>query len=87
MDFSKETASSISSKASQNVGPLGSDPYNHDSEKQDTKIMTLAPNEKAPKDPNIVDWDGENDLANPMNWSTARKVASLGLGALITLLS
>ena len=29
--------------------------------------------EKAKKDPNIVDWEGDNDPENPRNWSTEYK--------------
>jgi hypothetical protein len=29
--------------------------------------------EKAQKDPNIVDWDGDADPANPRNWGVAYK--------------
>ena len=43
--------------------------------------------EKVPKDPNIVDWDGPDDLANPMNWPSAKKVTAVGLVSLITMLS
>ncbi|KAF2034710.1 membrane transporter [Setomelanomma holmii] len=40
-----------------------------------------------PQDPNIVDWDGPDDPANPQNWSMSKKwriVAALGTVTLIT---
>lgn len=43
--------------------------------------------EKTPTDPNIVDWDGPDDPANPMNWSSARKVGAIGIVSMITMLS
>jgi hypothetical protein len=35
--------------------------------------------EEQPQDPNIVDWDGLDDPANPHNWSNALKVVNVGL--------
>lgn len=43
--------------------------------------------EKAFKNPNIVDWDGPNDPANPMNWSSGKKVAAIGVVSVITTIS
>lgn len=34
----------------------------------------IALDEQTPRDPNIVDWDGPDDPANPMNWSSKRKI-------------
>ncbi|KAI1293952.1 major facilitator superfamily domain-containing protein [Xylaria venustula] len=39
----------------------------------------------APKDPDIVDWDGPDDPANPRNWSKARKLTNVVLVALSVL--
>ena len=36
-------------------------------------------------DTNIVDWDGDGDLENPMNWSPKRRAAHVGLISFITL--
>lgn len=47
----------------------------------------LAMHKKAPRDPNVVDWDGPDDPANPMNWSSRKKFTALGLVSLITVLS
>jgi len=63
--------------------------YKHDVENQpghDDGFET-ATHEKAPKDPNIVDWDDPDDPANPMNWPAAKKFAAIGLVSLITVLS
>ncbi|KAH7176770.1 major facilitator superfamily domain-containing protein [Dactylonectria macrodidyma] len=38
----------------------------------------------APQDPNIVDWDGPDDPANPHNWSRARKGGTIALVSAIT---
>jgi hypothetical protein len=35
-------------------------------------------------DSNIVWWDGDNDPANPMNWSTAKKWTNVGIVSAIT---
>ncbi|KAF2494681.1 MFS general substrate transporter, partial [Lophium mytilinum] len=39
------------------------------------------------KDPNIVDWDGPDDPANPMNWSSGKKVTAVGIVSMIAFLS
>ncbi|KAI0385570.1 MFS general substrate transporter [Hypomontagnella monticulosa] len=38
-------------------------------------------------DPNIVDWDGPDDPANPRNWSKGRKMLNIGLVSLSVLYS
>lgn len=38
-------------------------------------------------DPNIVDWDGPNDPANPRNWSKKRKLLNTSLISLSVLYS
>lgn len=38
--------------------------------------------EEAVVDPNIVDWDGPDDPANPRNWSKARKMLNVSLVSL-----
>lgn len=42
---------------------------------------------QAPRDPNIVDFDGPNDPENPLNWSAARKTTSIFIVSLTALLS
>lgn len=39
------------------------------------------------RDPDIVDWDGENDPQNPRNWSSKAKVANTSLVIVLTLLT
>ena len=43
--------------------------------------------EENPRDPSIVDWDGPNDPENPLNWPTAKKLATLSMVSIITFLS
>lgn len=40
--------------------------------------------ELAPRDPNIVDWDGPDDPANPQNWSAKKKTITVVLVSSIT---
>ena len=42
----------------------------------DTMVDEEKPREppKAPKDPNIVDWDGPNDPGNPKNWGSGKRI-------------
>lgn len=53
----------------------------------DNNSSDTATSEKTPKDPNIVDWDGPDDPANPLNWSSAKKLAAIGIVSLVTMLS
>jgi hypothetical protein len=53
----------------------------------ETTSSDSATQEKAPKDPNIVDWDGPDDPANPMNWSSAKKIGAIIMVAFITMIS
>lgn len=39
------------------------------------------------KDDNIVDWDGENDPENPMNWSKKKKGCQIALLSILTLIT
>ena len=43
---------------------------------EETMVDEEKPREpsKAPKDPNIVDWDGPSDPDNPKNWSSGRRI-------------
>ena len=43
--------------------------------------------EQVDQDPDIVDWNGPNDAANPLNWPLGKKFAALGIVSFITLLS
>lgn len=35
----------------------------------------------------VVDWDGENDPANPMNWSKAKRISQVVLVSAITMVT
>lgn len=43
--------------------------------------------DQTPRDPNIVDWDGEDDPQNPRNWSSKAKMANTSLVIVLTLLT
>ncbi|KAI0436659.1 major facilitator superfamily domain-containing protein [Xylaria telfairii] len=38
-------------------------------------------------DSNVVFWEGDNDPANPMNWSTWKRVTNVGIISILTLLT
>jgi MFS family permease len=62
----------------------------HDVESQsDPKMDSLdaATDDQVQQDPNIVDWDGSDDPENPMNWSSSKKIAAIGIVSAITMLS
>ena len=40
-----------------------------------------------PLDPNIVDWDGPDDVENPMNWPKGKRLASVSLASGITFIT
>ena len=37
--------------------------------------------------PNVVDWDGPNDSANPLNWSKSIRTGHVALISIITLIA
>ncbi|KAK5108074.1 hypothetical protein LTR62_008791 [Meristemomyces frigidus] len=43
--------------------------------------------EQEPRDPNIVDWDGPDDLANPLNWKQTKKWSNIFVLSALTLLT
>lgn len=53
---------------------------------QDQSSPTVI-SENLPKDPNVVDWDGPEDLENPLNWPTSKKLAAIAIVSMITMLS
>ncbi len=64
--------------------------YERDVENQsdhNSSRLDTATHEKAPKDPNIVNWDGPDDPENPLNWSSAKKFGAISMVSLITMLS
>ncbi|CAF9903599.1 MAG: hypothetical protein GOMPHAMPRED_000417 [Gomphillus americanus] len=54
-----------------------------DLEAGSTRKSDASEDEK--KDPNLVDWDGDNDKGNPMNWPFYRKALATGSLAFTTL--
>lgn len=58
-----------------------------DSMVDDGNRSTAAPsgNETEKDDPNIVDWDGPDDPANPRNWSSFKRNSHVVMVSLFTL--
>ncbi|KAH8700399.1 major facilitator superfamily domain-containing protein [Talaromyces proteolyticus] len=84
-----KTKSHESRSGNTDVEEAGQNP--HSSEK-DHIIQKDCPNEEsatdnAVADPNIVDWDGPEDPANPRNWSKGRKMLHIILISLSVLYS
>jgi hypothetical protein len=66
------------------------DSYQHDVEKQPIHTIDSsnpAVDENSLKDPNIVDWESQDDPENPLNWPLSKKITAIGIVSLITLLS
>lgn len=81
-----EDAPSVQSKST----IQGDEPYKHDAEIQlgaENNSADISTKEEAPRDPNVVGWDGPDDPANPMNWSSRKKFGAIGIVSLITMLS
>ncbi|KAK7414754.1 hypothetical protein QQX98_006438 [Neonectria punicea] len=57
------------------------DEHNKDIEAGSTSVDLDEP---VPRDPNIVDWDGPDDPANPQNWSLGKKAVTVCLVSSIT---
>lgn len=78
-----ETTPSNTAKESMNGLESGSEdatPFNIDEEKAGDSAQT-------PADPNVIDWDGPNDPANPLNWSQSVRLGHVALISLITLIA
>lgn len=54
-----------------------------DRQSQDVE-KTGVHEETKPTDPNVVDWDGPDDLDNPMNWPKSRRLACVVLASALT---
>ncbi|KAF2267674.1 MFS general substrate transporter [Lojkania enalia] len=77
--------------------PSRKDESQHDaySDKDDIEEQSVRNNtsssagtrEHPEKDPNIVDWDGPDDLENPINWSEKKKIASIRIVSILAFLS
>jgi hypothetical protein len=50
-------------------------------------IASTAEPEDAVPDPNVVDFDGPNDLENPLNWKASKKWGMVALVSAITFLT
>ncbi|KAI6791545.1 MFS general substrate transporter [Hortaea werneckii] len=51
------------------------------------KGPVAAENEQEDLDPNIIDWDGPDDPANPINWTATRKWTNIAVLSALTLLT
>lgn len=53
---------------------------------RDAESTSPIPEDTEPtaKDPGVVDWDGPNDPANPLNWSFSKKTLAVGIVSAIT---
>src|ERR1700753_1918103 len=89
MGATKEPGHTILSASTRDESQTSHDYYQDDAEKQpvhDNDGSNAAVNEISPKDPNVVDWDGLYDPDNPFNWPSTKKVTTIGIVSLITLL-
>ena len=59
----------------------------HSTSTVDKKDAEVQAAHQEPADPNIVDWDGPDDLGNPVNWSSKRKWTNIAIMAAITFLT
>ena len=60
----------------------------HDMEQQLTADdATDAKKDMDAKDPDLVDWDGEDDPENPLNWPASKKLPLMFVISFITMLS
>jgi hypothetical protein len=90
MENSKDFGGTDSSIHSRDTSQPDDAAYKYDVENQlghDNNGFDTATHEEAPKDPDIVDWDGPDDPANPMNWPSTKKFVAIGIVSLITMLS
>ncbi|KAF2173644.1 hypothetical protein M409DRAFT_61965 [Zasmidium cellare ATCC 36951] len=88
--MSKEEKASTESRTGELEEDLEARKANGNNEKHsaDNEPHSIHPNkDDTTKDPNIVDWDGPNDLSNPRNWTTKAKLANTTLVILLTLLT
>ncbi len=58
-----------------------------DIEKAGPTETTAEDPKDEPVDPNVVDWEGPNDPANPLNWTTNKKWSNIGILSFLTLLT
>ncbi|OJJ51540.1 hypothetical protein ASPZODRAFT_127631 [Penicilliopsis zonata CBS 506.65] len=72
--FSERRVSSVRDGGSDKDLEVGTDAQQTDEEEQTAELH----------DPNIVGWEGDEDPANPMNWSATMKWTMTGIVSLIT---
>lgn len=90
MQSSKDPESADFSSHSTLEEQLFQSARNHGFENQfglENSSLDVATPDKTYNDPNIVDWDGHDDPANPLNWSLSKKRATIGIVSLVTMLS
>lgn len=70
------------------VSSASSSAHEVETDKDVEKGMAEATAEEAdaPRDSNIVDWEGPDDPQNPYNWPAKKKWANIGILSLLTLL-
>lgn len=77
-DFGREKGSTIDKQGDSAAGETNSDHNEVANASEDAEKGAPVSSEEAPApDPNIVDWDGPDDPANPRNWSKAYKLANV----------
>ena len=59
----------------------------NDMERGSNDMSLVDDSAQVKADPNIVDWDGPNDLANPLNWSKSIRIGHVALISIITLIA
>ncbi|KAF4633844.1 hypothetical protein G7Y89_g4274 [Cudoniella acicularis] len=90
MENSTHSDGTASSTSPEDTIQLDDAMSKHDVENQlgqDNSGFETSPSEKAPNDPNIVDWDGPDDAENPMNWLASKKITAQAIVSLVTTLS
>jgi hypothetical protein len=91
MDGSNELGGTATPASAKDTSQPDDHSCQDDVEKQSIQPDNIPPNtvshEKSAADPNIVNWDGPDDPENPMNWSLAKKMASIGIVSVLAFLS
>lgn len=68
-------------------GTVPDDTAHNDLESGEVKVMDRGQPALEPREPNVVDWDGPEDPANPRNWKWGVKLAHVLLISSFTLYS
>ncbi len=59
---------------------------NIDKELQDASLEAAPPSKGEDATANIIDWDGPNDAANPINWPSSKRWAHIIIVAILGLI-